>query len=423
MDLKRRIFAKVARGNFRDRLMGMARAGSEEAVNNLVGHVHIRDAAFETSPVAQVVVDFGGTLILANDRARTLFNIAPTDLGRPLQDIRISYRPAELRSSIDRCYTERRDVVLKDVESSSGAGDACYFEVHVVPLIDSGGSLLGAGITFADTTAAKRLADEHQRSTRELETAYEELQSTNEELETTNEELNSTVEELETTSEELQSTNEELETMNEELQSTNEELETVNVELRRRSDDFKRVNAFLESILASLRGGVVVLDADFVVQIWSPKARDLWGLGADEVRGRNLLNLEIGLPVERLKPVMRSCLAGQVTYDEMTLEATNRRGKLIRCHVTCTPMADDGVISGVILIMEDETTPAGAGTADGASRRAQPHAPKPHPPAPDGAGSEDQASPGRRSTTDADHDRPIPAGDPVDSGSPGASDQ
>ncbi len=110
--------------------------------------------------------------------------------------------------------------------------------------------LLGAGVTFLDTTAAKRIADEHERSTRELETAYEELQSTNEELETTNEELQSTVEELETTNEELQSTNEELETMNEELQSTNEELETVNEELRERSEELKRVNTFLESILA-----------------------------------------------------------------------------------------------------------------------------------------------------------------------------
>ena len=163
----------------------------------------------------------------------------------------------------------------------------------------------------------QRIADEHERATRELETAYEELQSTNEELETTNEELQSTVEELETTNEELQSTNEELETMNEELQSTNEELETVNEELRRRSEELKRLNAFLESILASLRGGVVVVDPDFLILSWNRQAEDLWGLRSDEVRGRNLLNLDIGLPVERLKPALRACLAGEASYQEI----------------------------------------------------------------------------------------------------------
>jgi two-component system CheB/CheR fusion protein len=354
VDLKRRIFAKVSRGNLRDRLLVMARTGSEEAVNHLVGHVRIREAAFDTGPVAQVVVDFGGALVLANDRSRVLFNLAPTDLGRPLQDLQVSYRPADLRSGIDRAYSERREVLLKDVEWSTGIGEAGYFEVHIIPLLDPGGSLLGASITFLDTTTLRRISDEHARSSREVETAYEELQSANEELETTNEELQSTVEELETTGEELQSTNEELETMNEELQSTNEELETVNEELRQRSEELKRVNTFLESILGSLRGGVVVIDRDFLVLVWNHKVEDLWGLRADEVRGKNLMNLDIGLPVDRLKPALRACLAGETTYQETALEATNRRGKTILCRVTCTPMTDGDAIGGIIVFMDDQ---------------------------------------------------------------------
>ena len=43
----------------------------------------------------------------------------PTSAG-PLQDLQVSYRPAELRSCIDRAYAERRPVVLKDVEWSAG---------------------------------------------------------------------------------------------------------------------------------------------------------------------------------------------------------------------------------------------------------------------------------------------------------------
>ncbi len=373
VDLKCRIFAKVARGNLRERLMDMARTGSEEAVDHLVGHVRVRESAFDANPVAQIVVDIDGTLAMANDRARTLFNLGPGDVTRPLQDLQVSYRPADLRSGIDRAYSERREIVLNDVEWPAGRSDGSrYLEVHVVPLIDAGGMVLGVSITFFDNTATRRIADEHERAARELETAYEELQSTNEELETTNEELQSTNEELETTSEELQSTNEELETMNEELQSTNEELETVNEELRERSDELKRVNVFLESILGSLRGGVVVVDSEFHVLIWNPKAEDLWGLRPDEVRGRNLLNLDIGLPVEQLKSALRGCLTGESRHQEATLPATNRRGKAVLCRVTCTPMTDDGVIKGVILVMDDDALlaedggePAAESTGDG----------------------------------------------------------
>jgi two-component system CheB/CheR fusion protein len=289
VDLKRRVFAKIPKGNLRDRLLVMARTGSEETVNHLVGHVRIREAAFDASPIAQVVVEGGGTLALANEPARLLFDLAPTDLGRPLHDLQLSYQPADLRSCLDRAYAERRTVTLKGVEWPVGSGQSGFLDIHVVPLIDSGGTLLGASITFLDVTATRRLELDLQSSHRELETAYEELQSTNEELETTNEELQSTVEELETTNEELQSTNEELETMNEELQSTNEELETVNEELRQRSEELRQVNGFLESILGSLRGGVAVVDSDFLVRVWNKRAEDLWGLRSDEVRGKNLL--------------------------------------------------------------------------------------------------------------------------------------
>ena len=117
-----------------------------------------------------------------------------------------------------------------------------------------------------------------------------------------NEELQSTIEELETTNEELQSTNEELETMNEELQSTNEEIETVNEELRLRGEERDKLNGFLQSILGSLKSGVIVVDRDLHVQVWNARSEDLWGLRMEEVRDKNLLGLDIGLPLDRIKP-------------------------------------------------------------------------------------------------------------------------
>ena len=274
--------------------------------------MRLRESALDAAPIAQLVVDVNGSLVLANERARSLFALSAADLGRPIQDLKISYRPVEIRSCIDQAYAERLPILLRDVEWHSAGGETRWLDVHVVPLIDNRRRHAWRRRSRSPMSArAKRLQRELEHANQELETAYEELQSTNEELETTNEELQSTVEELETTNEELQSTNEELETMNEELQSTNEELQTINDELRQRSDELNTVNAFLESILTSLRGGVVVVDQELKVLVWNDKADELWGLRADEAVGRNLLGLDIGLPVERLKQPMRDCLNGE----------------------------------------------------------------------------------------------------------------
>ncbi len=357
IDLKRRIFAKVPRPNLlRDRLLSLGRAGGEDSATiPSVSQVKLREFAFESGAVAQLVVETGGLLALANEKARTMFGIHPEDLGRPFQDLQVSYKPADLRSCIDRVYEERKPAHLAEVEWSPRAGEVAYLDIHVVPLLEPGGGPLGASITFVDATVSRRLQEELATSHRELEAAYEELQSTNEELETMNEELQSTIEELETTNEELQSTNEELETMNEELQSTNEEIETVNEELAIRGDERDKVNAFLQSILGSLKSGVIVVDPDLLVQLWNPRSEDLWGLRSDEVQNKNLLNLAIGLPVNELKPAIRACLAGEAKPGDIPLDATNRRGKAIRCRVTCTPMkTNNDAVGGVILLVDGE---------------------------------------------------------------------
>jgi two-component system CheB/CheR fusion protein len=207
---------------------------------------------------------------------------------------------------------------------------------------------------YEDVTELRSLQQQLQQSRQELETAYEELQSTNEELETTNEELQSTVEELETTNEELQSTNEELETMNEELQSTNEELQTMNDEIRTRSTDLNAANAFLESVFASLRAAVLVLDRDFRVRVWNERSTDLWGLRADEAEGRPFLSLDIGLPVSELQPAITDVAAGSHDYKAVVVDATNRRGRTIKCRVTVGPLRNhDRSPGGVILLMEE----------------------------------------------------------------------
>ncbi len=356
LNLKYRIFSKLAKMTLRDRLLVMAEAGNTEVGNHLMRNMRLRDEAFEYLPVAQIVIDVNGNLALVNRQARLMFNLSNQDLGRPLQDLELSYRPAELRSRIEQAYAERRPVQIGNVELSNALeSNTIYLDIEIIPLMDSNTDLLGVLIVFQDVTRYQQLQQELVRSTQELETAYEELQSANEELETTNEELQSTNEELETTNEELQSTNEELETMNEELQSSNEELQTTNEELRDRTDELNRVNAFMESILTSLRMGMVVLDNRLSIQLWNGGASSLWGLHADEVVGCFFFDLDIGLPVEELRVPIRACQSGLSDYQEVVLSAINRRGRAIRCRVVCTPLIIVNQPQGIILLMEDRT--------------------------------------------------------------------
>ncbi len=353
VDLKRRIFTKLHRDTRKEYFLGSS-YGKERENNYPLNNNLLRDAAFDISPIVQIVVDIKGLLILANEQARLLFNLNTQDMNRPLQEVEVSYRPIELRSHIDQVINTHRPIYLTNISWPIANGDLYYFDVQFTPLYDPSKNLVGVSIGFTEVSRYKKLQEEIEHANQELEMAYEELQSTNEELETTNEELQSSNEELETTNEELQSTNEELETMNEELQSSNEELQSINSELRLRSEELNQANGFLEAIFNSLQGGVAVLSRDCIIQIWNEKNEELWGLRSEEVLGQHFMNLDIGLPVEQLRQPIRSCVAGEVGVVEMSVAAVNRRGRTIQCKITCTSLVGKFAESRGVIILTEE---------------------------------------------------------------------
>ena len=204
-----RVFAKVPVTDRRDRMVVLAQAGNGVAAEELSSYVRLREAAFDVAPLAQLVVNRDGLLTLANEAARALFGLRPTDVGRPFQDLDVSYRPLELYGPMRKATDESRVISLKGVRHNRQDEIPRFLDVVITPVHDDGDRLLGTSLAFRDVTERHDLRDELRQSKEEVETAYEELQYTNEELETTNEELQSTVEELQTTNEELQSTNEE----------------------------------------------------------------------------------------------------------------------------------------------------------------------------------------------------------------------
>ncbi|MEV0144792.1 MULTISPECIES: CheR family methyltransferase [unclassified Nonomuraea] len=360
VDLRMRLFRKVATRPHGPRspwAHGAAAGGPQETVGDL------RGAALASGPVAQITLDREGRLALVNSKAEVLFNLHPRDVGRPFQDLEVSYRPVELRSLIERVQVELRTVEVQDVLwNRPNQSETSVFDVSVVPL-QEGEELLGVGVNFYDVTRYRRLRDELEHANKELEHAYEELQSLNEELETTNEELQSTNEELETTNEELQSTNEELETMNEELQSTNDELQQINETLNARSLELDQANGFVSSMVRSLGDAVAVVDEELRVLVWSPGAEELWGARADETVGGTLTDLDIGLPFDRLLPYLRQLLDGGSRPgdwpDGLVIDAVNRRGRATRLGVEFARLRmENDAVKGVIMVMNVLDSPA-----------------------------------------------------------------
>jgi len=85
-------------------------------------------------------------------RARAFdFSGVARSLGRPIQDLKISYRPVGIRASINQAYADRARVLPRDVEWQASGAETRSLEVQVVPLTDTSGSVVSAAIAFTDS--------------------------------------------------------------------------------------------------------------------------------------------------------------------------------------------------------------------------------------------------------------------------------
>ena len=358
VEMKHRIFEKVAQ-EWR-RTSGGGLAVSREyrtSVGDVPGaHARLLEAVLNETQTAFLVVDEAGVVTLANSMARQLLSVGEADIGRPFQDLPISYRPLELRGPIEEVLRERRGVRLENQEYHLSPTEALRLTIDIRPLHRLDGSSYAALLSFTDTSRIANMQRELSIAQGNLENSVEELQSANEELETTNEELQSTNEELETTNEELQSTNEELETINEEARSSNEEMESANEELRIQADQANQFRVHLDSVLRSLNIGVIVIDERHVIESWNRWNETAWGLRAEEVVGTSFDALDIGFPVQMLRDSILAVKTGQSAMEEQVLEGLDRRGRPILCRVRVVGLNADGQkASGAVLAFEDIT--------------------------------------------------------------------
>jgi len=352
INVEHHLFSKIEHNYSYACFLNSTNRTTEKNNQYLINISRLLKFTFDEISIAQIIVDRKGNLVLLNRAAQSMFALTHQDIGRPLKDLEISYRPLELRSRIEQVSSSYQPIKVNNVIHTLPNGNVQNLDVQITPLLDK--ELLGICISITDISGYYHLQNEFKRANRELEIVTENMQSTNEELETTNEELQSANEELETTNEELQSTNEELETINEELQSTNDELQAINNQLRESTKDLNHVNSFLNAILASLNAGVAVVDSQFNILSWNTKSEDLWGLRQDEIKGKNLFSLDIGLPIEQLRGPILDCIADKTQSQRIILDAINRKGQSIQCEIIFNQLVDPNqVCQGVIIIIKE----------------------------------------------------------------------
>jgi two-component system, chemotaxis family, CheB/CheR fusion protein len=153
-----------------------------------------------------------------------------------------------------------------------------------------------AGLAYNRQAAMAK--DEASRLARELAATHDYLQSVIEQQETANEELQAANEGAQSANEELQSVNEEPETSKEEIQSSNEELATINDELNNRNLELSRLNSklqlargYAESLVASIRSPLVVLDSALRVKTASAAFYETFHVAAAATEGRLIYEL------------------------------------------------------------------------------------------------------------------------------------
>ncbi|PRC51514.1 chemotaxis protein CheR, partial [Mycobacterium sp. ITM-2017-0098] len=66
--------------------------------------------------------------------------------------------------------------------------------------------------------------------------------------------------------------------------------------------------------------------------------------------------LDIGIPVDGLKPLIGNAFVDAEAAGELSVEAVNRRGKHVTVRVTCTSFrGTEGAVTGALLLMESVT--------------------------------------------------------------------
>jgi PAS domain S-box-containing protein len=142
--------------------------------------------------------------------------------------------------------------------------------------------------------------------------------------------------------------------LEEKFESLNIELEETNTELRESLEEKDKVSNYLNNILESMSGGVLVVDLKGRITLFNQAAEDITGRNQDEVVGKPYAEI-IGLDAGREKSVLPSLETG-ASLSNREKELQRADGGTIPLGFSTSPVRDKaGRVLGAVEVFNDLT--------------------------------------------------------------------
>ena len=258
------------------------------------------ELSLSVSPLAQLVVSRDGYVRAASPPARQLVGVPTGSLGLPIIAVGAAESAAAVVQLVEQACDTGQPSAFLDLQwvPLDGSGPR-WLSGGVVPLADPDGTVVAAIVTITPT---------HERALS-------------------------------------------LRADNAELKRDNSELRSIADELRTRTDELNVVAVFLQSVLTSLRGAVVVADRTGAIRVWNAEAERLWGIPRRVAMQSLLADLDLGVPPEPLREGIEAGMRGEPVAD-MALSLNRSDRYADRSYtVSVTPLlGPGGSVHGVTLL-------------------------------------------------------------------------
>lgn len=195
VSLKYRIYTKESQLGLNNRFSANSKFRPKPVSESLVTQLHFWQAAFETSPFAQLAVGSNNHLVAVNERANVLFGFTLDDWNLPFLEL----EPGKLLSSqaaLGRFHCNHRPVNLKNVSWTTSEGTK-YLDIFIAPIFSRNKYLLAINFTFIDASDRQQLTQKLEYQHSELARVTQTLQQTRAALESTRIELEDSQKEVE----------------------------------------------------------------------------------------------------------------------------------------------------------------------------------------------------------------------------------
>lgn len=247
---------------------------------------HLIEQAVAATPLAQLVVGGDGSVIAASAKARQLLRLPRGVDGLPFAAVARECDAEDIAAIVRRAADEPVPIAFYDCPWRSG-DEARLLNGGAAAIRDAEGRLLGVTLTF-DSAAGGETTD------------------------------------------------------TDDLKRDVSELRSINDELRQRTDELNLVAIFLESVLTSLRGAVLVVDTSMTVRVWNPQAERLWGIKRRDALGSRLHDLALRVPWPDLGARITAALGGEVELDDWQVDVPRDDGSQAAYSVSATPLLGPG---------------------------------------------------------------------------------